>query len=392
MRITIRLFGFLVSCLLCVPAIFSQTNPPPPDPHELVTREPRTLSKVADRTVAVDLMDRARKNFDLHSITTPYALKVSFETSGAAQGEGAGTMQEFFDGQSRWRWTEQFQNSNVVRIGAEGRIYGTNPDEAVPLRVQLVRSVLMRPIVHDLASFVIRAANVEHDGKTISCLLLSHSLPPNPAPRSWVEREDCIDSATALLQSWSEAPGIFAIYDYTGAPDFHGHILPRQISIFEEGRLTVQVRVESLEDAPNLDPELLKPTAEMADAGESFALAPPSRLPLRVDPSDAPTSRFFQPVIIHATLDAQDGTVLDAEPLQTTDRDLSRQAMDIVRSTSFDPTGFQQEVFINVQFHFPATRFGGPPIYHPAVRWVIVDHHPRIPIRKPIATSPPIHH
>ena len=392
MRITIRLFGFLVSCLLCVPAIFSQTNPPPPDPHELVTREPRTLSKVADRTVAVDLMDRARKNFDLHSITTPYALKVSFETSGAAQGEGAGTMQEFFDGQSRWRWTEQFQNSNVVRIGAEGRIYGTNPDEAVPLRVQLVRSVLMRPIVHDLASFVIRAANVEHDGKTISCLLLSHSLPPNPAPRSWVEREDCIDSATALLQSWSEAPGIFAIYDYTGSPDFHGHILPRQISIFEEGRLTVQVRVESLEDAPNLDPELLKPTAEMADAGESFALAPPSRLPLRVDPSDAPTSRFFQPVIIHATLDAQDGTVLDAEPLQTTDRDLSRQAMDIVRSTSFDPTGFQQEVFINVQFHFPATHFGGPPIYHPIVRWVIVDHHPRIPIRKPIGTSPPIHH
>ena len=392
MRITIRLSSLLVSCLLCVPAVLSQTNPPPPDPHELVTREPRTLSKVADRSVAVDLMDRARKNLDLHSISTPYVLKVSFETSGTAQNEGAGTMQEFYDGHSGWRWTEQFQNSNVVRIGAEGRIYGTNPDEPVPLRVQLVRSVLMRPVVHDLASFEIRAANVERDGKTLSCLLLSHSLPPNPAPRSWVEREDCIDPVTALLQSWSEAPGIFALYDYTGSADFHGHILPRQISIYEEGRLTVQIRVESLEDAPNLDPALLKPTAEMADAGESFALSPPSRLPLRVDPSDAPTSRFFQPVIIHATLDAQDGTVLEAEPLQTTDRDLSRQAMDIVRSTSFDPTGFQQEVFINVQFHFPATRFGGPPIYRPTVRWVIVDHHPRIPIRKPVATSPPIHH
>lgn len=392
MRIIVRLSGLLVPCLLCVPAILAQTNPPPPDAHELVTREPRTLSKVADRSVAVDLMDRARKNLDLHSISTPYALKVSFETTGAAQGEGTGSMQEFYDGHSDWRWTEQFQNSNVVRIGSEGRIYGTNPTEPVPLRVQLVRSVLMRPVVHELSSFVIRAANVERNGKTLTCLLLSHSLPPNPAPRSWVEREDCIDPTTALLQSWSEAPGIFALYDYTGSADFHGHILPRQISIFEEGQLTVQVRVESLEDAPNLDPGLLKPTAEMADAGESFALSPPSRLPLRVDPSNAPTSSFFQPVIIHATLDAQDGTVLEAEPLQTTDRDLSRQAMDIVRSTSFDPTGFQQEVFINVQFHFPATRFGGPPIFHPTVRWVIVDHHPRIPIRKPIATSPPIHH
>ena len=101
-------------------------------------------------------------------------------------------MQRFYDGHSAWRWTDQFQNSNVVRIGAEGHIYGTNPDEPVPLRVQLVRSVLMRPILYDLAPFVIRAANVERDGKQLSCLLLSHSLPPNPAPRSWVEREDCI--------------------------------------------------------------------------------------------------------------------------------------------------------------------------------------------------------
>jgi hypothetical protein len=31
---------------------------------------------------------------------------------------------------------------------------------------------------------------------------------------------------------------------------------------------------------------------------------------MRIDPSDAPTSRFFQPVIIHATLDAQDGRAI----------------------------------------------------------------------------------
>ena len=36
MRITTRLFGSFIASLLCVPAIFSQTNPPPPDPHELV--------------------------------------------------------------------------------------------------------------------------------------------------------------------------------------------------------------------------------------------------------------------------------------------------------------------------------------------------------------------
>lgn len=379
MRTATRLLGLFAFSLLCIPAIFAQTNPPPPDPHEMVTREPRILSKLADRSAAIDLLDRARKNYDLHSISAPYVLKVSFETNGTAQSEGRGTMEELYDGHSHWRWTEQLQDSRVMRIGADGHIYGTNPSDPVPLRVQLVRSVLLRPIVHDPASFVFRAANVKSDGKAFSCLLLSYSLPPNPAPRSWVEREDCLDPATGLLQTWSEAPGIYAVYDYTGAAEFHGHVLPRQISIFEEGRLAIQVRVESLEDAPNLDPNLFKPTPEMVDAGESFGLASPRRLPLRVDPSDAPTSRFFQPVIVHATLDAQDGSVLDAEALQNSDPDLARAAIDLVRSTSFEPSGFQQEAFINVQFHLPAVNLGGPPVFHSSVRWMIWDRRGKVP-------------
>ena len=286
---------------------------------------------------------------------------------------------------SRWRWTAQMRDLQVIRIGVDGRVYGTNASEPVPLRVQMVRSALLSPIGRNAGSSAIRAADVERGGKAMSCLLLSGAIPPNPAPRSWYETEYCIDPATGLLQMWSEAPGIYAVYDYNGAAEFRGHTLPRQISIFEEGRLAVQARVESLKDAPNLDPNLFEPAPEMVDAGGSFALAAPKRLPMRVDPSDAPTSTFFQPVIVHAILDAQDGSVLDAEALQTTDRDLSRQAMELVRSTSFEPSGFQQEVFVNVQFHFPAARFGGPPIFHSSVRWVILDRPRRVP---PVRTPP----
>jgi hypothetical protein len=386
MRPITRFSALFAPFLFCLPVVFAQTNPPPPDPHEMVTRQPRILTKPAERSAAVEILQRARRNADLHSISTPYALKVSFETNGAAQAEGAGTMEELSDGASHWRWTAQLQDSRVVRIGDESHVYGTDPSEPVPLRVQLVRSVLLRPILRDLGEFEIRAADVQHDGKTMSCVLLSHSLPPDPAPRSWVEREDCVDPATGFLQMWSEAPGIYAIYDYTGAAEFHGHTLPRQISIFEDGRLAVQVRVESPEDAPNIDPSLLKPTPEMLDAGESFALAATKRLQLRVDPSDAPTSRFFQPVIVHAILDAQDGSALDAEALQNSDQDLSRSAVDLVRSTSFDPSGFQQEVFINVQFHYPAVRFGGPPLLHSSVHWVILDHPVRVPVKRPPRT------
>ena len=397
MRSVTRLFasrlGWFAASLFClptifIPTVFAQTNPPPHDSHEMVTRMPRTLTKPADRSAALDLLDRARQNFNLHDISTPYALKVSFETNGAAEMEGEWTMEEISGAESHWRWTAQLGDSAVIRIGVNGRVYGTNPSEPVPLRVQLVRSALHWPIVRNAAAAAIRAADVERDGKAMSCLLLSGSIPPNPAPRSWVEREYCIDRATGLLQMWSEAPGIYAVYDYNGAAPFHGHTLPRQISIFEDGRPAVQMRMETLEDAPNLDPNLFKPAPEMADAGESFTLASPSRFPMRVDPSDGPTSPFFQPVIVHAILDAQDGSVLDAEALQTADADLSRAAIETVRSTSFEPSGFQQEAFINVQFHMPAATLDGPPIFHTRVHWMIWDRRGKAP---PERKPPPRH-
>lgn len=378
--------SYLSLILIFSPIILAQTNPPPSDPHEMVTRDPRMLTKPAERSAALDLLARARQNFDLHDISTPYALKVSFETNGAAQYEGQWAMEQLSDGGSHWRWSAQLGDMQLVQIGADDRVYSSDPSAPVPLRVQLVRSVLLRPVMHNVGVYEIRARDVEHDGKQMTCLLLSHSLPPNPAPRSWVEREDCIDPATGLLQVWSEAPGIYAIYDYAGATEFHGHTLPRQISIFEDGRPAVQVKVESLKDVPDIDPNLFKPTQEMLDAGESFALASPSREPMRVDPSDGPTSRYFQPVIVHAIIDAEDGSVRDAEALQTSDRDLSRAALEMVKSTAFQPSGFQQEIFVNVQFHFPALRFGGPAIFHSSVRWVNLDHHARFP---PVRRPPP---
>lgn len=375
-------FGPLVLSLLSLPSLFAQTSRPPSDPHEMVQREPETLTRPADRSAAIDLMERARQNLNLHDISSPYALKVSFETNGSAQMEGSWTMEEISDGGTHWRWSAQLQDLRVIRIGADKHVYGTNPSQPIPMRVHLVRSALHWPMMRNPGFAALRAARVERDGRAMSCLLLSASIPPNPAPRAWVEREYCIDPATGLLQMWSEAPGIYALYDYRGAASFHGHTLPSEISIFEDGRLAAHVRMESLQDVPDLDANLFKPSAEMGEADESFMLASPTRFPMRVDPSDGPTSPFFQPVIVHAILDAQDGRVLEAEALQTSDGELSRAAVETVSGTSFPPSGFQQEAFINVQFHMPASRMDGPPIFHTPVQWVIWERGRKIAPRK----------
>src|SRR5271163_3700845 len=92
--------GLFVVALFFAPRVLAQTNPPPSDSHEMVTRQPRTLTKPADRSAALDLLGRARQNLNLHDVSTPYALKASFETNGAAQMEGEWTMEELSDGGS----------------------------------------------------------------------------------------------------------------------------------------------------------------------------------------------------------------------------------------------------------------------------------------------------
>jgi hypothetical protein len=146
MRTLTRLTGFFANSLVYISTGLAQTNPPPPDLLEMVTREPQTLTKPADRAAALDLLDRAWQNYNLHDISTPYSLKVSFETNMGAQVEGQGTMEELSDGGAHWRWSARLQDSLVVRIGSDERVYGTNPSEPVPLRVQMIRSALRQEV------------------------------------------------------------------------------------------------------------------------------------------------------------------------------------------------------------------------------------------------------
>ena len=64
---------------------------------------------------------------------------------------------------------------------------------------------------------------------------------------------------------------------------------------------------------------------------------------------------------------------------------LRRAATELVKSASFQATGFQQEVFINVQFHLPAREVGGVPVNHSSVRWGVLDRHGRVPpVKRPV--------
>ena len=377
MRPTARLVGIFACSLLFIPAVSAQTNPPAKDPNEFVTHDSRVVTKSSDRTAAVTLLLAARQKSDLRDMTTPYSLKASFETSGATQLEGEGTYEEMSEGDAR-RWTAKVGDYEITRIANGPHAYSTNPTEPVPLRIQTVRAAMLSPIPQNFDPGTMRQATVKRDGKTYSCVLGSGSIGNYPPPRAWTESEYCIDTATGLLQMWSEAPGVFALYNYEGATDFHGHILPREISIYQEGHLTLSLHLGSPEDLPELDPNLIAPSQEMIDAGEAVVLGMPNRFPLHVMPSDGPASSYFQPVIVHAILDANDGTVIDAEPIQNYDPELTRAAMDLVSNSAFPLLGFQRDVYINVEFHLPAGATAGRVVIRTPVRWRITDRDVRV--------------
>src|ERR1700721_3574096 len=134
MRASIRVSGLLAFSLFLVPSIFAQTNPPPSDPHELVIPQSRTLSSPAERSAAIDLLENARQDLNMHTFGA-YQLKASFQTSGASQNEGNGTMKDLSNG-PEWRWTAQISGASVVRVGGNGQPYGANPKAPVRVRVR----------------------------------------------------------------------------------------------------------------------------------------------------------------------------------------------------------------------------------------------------------------
>jgi hypothetical protein len=323
----------------------------PDTPLELVTGSARALITPEERDAAMDLLMRARQNVTLHAaVVPPFQMKVSFTSTGGSQFEGDGTMEEIYAGPVM-RWTARLASSSQLHIVSGGQVFATNPNEPVPMRVQMVRGAIFQPIGPTPGTGMIRSQNVQRDGQELTCLLLSGSVPTAPMPRQWVETEFCIDPATALLHSWSAAPGIYVNYDYSDAIQFHGRTLARQITVVEGNKPLLQIRIDSLKDADNLDPHIFEPAREMTSAGPAFVLGYPQRFPIRAGLLENSTPQMIQPVIVHATLSNVDGRVLEAEALQDTNPQLAQDAVELVEHSRFPATGMQQEVFINVQEH-----------------------------------------
>ena len=333
-----------------------KTAPLPYDPLELATGLTLVPDTPQQRDIVLNLVEHARQNNAMHTPgTPPFIIKASFNSTGNSHNQGYGEIDEtWLNGQS-WRWSARLGDYSQLRIFYGGAAYDDKPRGAIPLRVQMARSAIFWPVVGNFSPALIRMATAKWQGTDVACLLISrggNEATPTPG-RRWEEIEYCIDPKSGLLRTYSEAPGIYTVYDYAESFQFHGRTLARQISIVEDGATVLQIHLESIADAANADRGQFVPTHKMLSRGPGAIMVGPFRFPQSV-PAPPGHSGEIQPVIVHAILDNK-GHVVDAEALQHTDPTLSETALAIVaRSTYPSPERergpLQREAFINVRF------------------------------------------
>lgn len=350
-----------ISCIFLLLAALSVTGlaqtasslaPVPADPLELVTGSTLLLNSPENRALVLGLLERARQSgSELYEAGgPPFTLKLSFTASGQTAYSGSGEMEETRFNRFVWRWAARLGDYSQLRIFHDGFAYDETPGP-IPLRVQMVRDVVIWSMAEVRPGTRMRMASAKWNGMDVMCALLSGDEETSAAAgRRWEEREYCVDTKDGLLRIYSEAPGIYTVYDYDDALQFHKRTLARKITVSEAGEAVLQIHLNSIKDAGTSDPAWFTPTKDMQ--GPGVVLTPPVRLSdYATDPNGS--AGTVQSVIVHAALD-DNGKVLEAEALQNSDPSLSSAAVSLVRNATYKPrmrgeAPRQREAFINVK-------------------------------------------
>ncbi len=360
-----RTLSLIALAILLPLAAFCQgehrTVPVPSDGLEPTAGSIRVLEAPQDRAEMIELLNRARENYRLRDAGRGYDLKTSFtvNSGGRTKYDGAWTMEEIFAPGLGTRWTATAAAGyTTTRIRANGLSYEAGTADTIPLSLHQAHGALLGAMesVANAGREQIRASTMAFQGARLTCVLLSDSekAPAPAAERGWNETDECIDPASGLLRVHSLVRGRYAVYDYTNAVDFHGHLLPRRLIITEAGAPVVDLHVDSLEDLSEPDPALFVPTGPMLANGPATEIAGAIKLQAPIESGAVATGSMRQPTIVLGLL-TSGGEIVEAHALRPSDP-ASEAAVESVEALSLPARSSgempeQHEVFVLANSH-----------------------------------------
>ena len=297
----------------------------PPDPLELVTGDAQPVQTVEQRSAVIDALSKA---WNLSNVRVyPYDRKTTFTSFGSTATEGTWQMEDTSPGGRIYRWTAQGPSYSATNLFNNQTLYSTQPVVApIPVRLAQVRSAIffMRPVIGPRATLRTASANV--NGATVDCVLLSHMQGAKGAMGGgrWDEAEYCVEKSSGLLITYSPAPGLYVLYDYSQAIHFHNRLIPNKFTITQAGRTIIEAQTTAVGDPPK-DPSLYQPTG-MNQVGVGSLMTGPWIMN-RMAPSPAVTPGAAHLVVLHG-MKSSSGQIGDIEFLASSNSSLTAKAMD----------------------------------------------------------------
>jgi hypothetical protein len=321
------------------PWIAAAQPPVPSDPLEMAAGNAQPVQDVIQRAAAVELLRKAQLLSNVRR--SPYDLKTRFISVGSSPSDGSWQLEDASPGLGIYRWTAQGPSYSAVNLFTNSLVYSNMPPSGIPLRLAQVRAAIFfnYPVYGPRAS--LRTATGNLNGAEVTCVLVSHrfNIKPASGSRRWDEYESCIDPRSGLLMSYSPAPGLYILYDYSAAKHFHERIIPGKFTITQAGQPIIEAQVESVVDPASPDSGIYTPAGLNPLGVGSLMTAPWNIQTTFFQGTAAPNYSNAQFVVLHGML-SPDGHFADSEILASSNSGLNQQAVQYaMRNRQRQPAG-----------------------------------------------------
>lgn len=323
----------------------AEEPPVPSDPLELVTGDAQPVQDVTQRAEIVNLLINAHRNSNVRA--QAYDLKTSFTVSGSSPSAGLWQEEDVSPGAALYRWTAQGPNYSAVNLTLNRVFYSNQPTNNMPLRLAQLRAAIFYTdaMIGPRASIRTRKASL--NGVDLTCALIAHGATASNqiGGRRWEEEEYCVDLKQDVLLTYSPAPGLYVVYDYSDGLQFHGKLIANKFTISEAGQTIIEAKTESVTDPPN-NPAAFQPTGL-----NQFGVGPAMSGPWRMRSMRAAPNGTASGVVVLHGMQSPDGQLAEVEVLASSDPSLNDAALEVGSKWKGGLIGRETEPGVTPQSH-----------------------------------------
>jgi len=299
--------------------------PIPADPLELARDGGQSAESAEQRAAVLELLSRARSvsNVRAHA----YDLKTTFTSFGTMPSDGVWTLEDTSPGAGSYRWSAEGPGYSAVYLSVGRLQYGSRPTGAAPLRLAQVRDAIFSEYLAIGNYASLRTAEASLDGIALRCVLVLKGVGGAAVKggRRWNEAEYCVDAQSGALVTYSPAPGLYVHYDYAGAFHFHEKIIPKGFTLFEAGRMVIEAKTVSVEDAPNALSAIFRPDG-LQELGLGIAVGRGETMSAYGIANPQVTRPKMEVAVGHGVTDGN-GKLTELEVLASSDADVNERLM-----------------------------------------------------------------